>query len=267
MCKTLQLNVKYRVQTAVIAEQRHKHILREIERNASVSIADMEKQLNVTRETLRRDIASLDHRNLLRQVRGGAVAVDRAETSVEVRTNINLAGKAKIGRLAAELIPDNATVVIDSGTSTQAVAKHLVAKAGLTVFTNDILIAMQLLKTAHEVHLIGGLLGRDEHSTQGHDAVEMLQRYPVDFALIGVGGLHATHGFTDFSRDAAKLRDTMIEAAGVSIMLADQTKFGKIASIQLRNAVRANCLVSDSRPDEAITHYLDKCNITLIYGD
>ncbi len=248
----------------MIAEQRHALILQEIERNASVSIAELEKRLDVTRETLRRDIALLDKRNLVRQVRGGAVAVSQAEMSADARSTINPAGKAKIGRLAAELITDNATVVIDSGTTTVAAAKHLVAKSGLRVFTNDVPIAMLLLNAVREVHLIGGLLGKDEHSTQGYDAIDMLRSYSVDFALIGVGGLHPIYGFTDFTRDAAKLRDTMIDISATSIMVAGRTKFGKIASAQLRNSRNADYLVTDTHPDEDIMQYLDEWDISVI---
>lgn len=253
---------------ALIAEQRHALILQEIDRNASISIAEMEKRLNVTRETLRRDIASLDRRNLLRQVRGGAVsvavAVGRIETSVEERVKINPAGKEVIAHIAADLISDNSTVIIDSGTTTQTTANLLAQKSGLTVFTNDILIAVRLLKTAREMHLIGGLLGPDEHSTQGHDAIEMMSRYPADFALIGVGGLSAEHHFTDFSRDAVQLRDTMIAAANTAIILVDHTKFGKVGSVQLRKGGHAKYVVSDVQPPEAILRLLDNHNSTML---
>jgi len=249
---------------AYVAEQRHTHILEELEKRRVVTIRDLCESLDVTRETIRNDLAFLASRNLLRQVRGGAAQTQPNEPPLSDRSTINPRGKQAIARAAARLIPDGASLVLDSGSTTQAIANALTGHQDLTIYTNDIGIALHLRHSAREVHMLGGTLSTNEDSTGGHDAIDMISRYHVDFALIGIGGLSADRLFTDFSRDAAALRSRMIECATQSMLVVDHTKFGKIAGVALQKATQASHVVVDKKPENSVVKALRDHDMKLI---
>ena len=247
-----------------LPEKRHSVILEEIEHKKFVSIVELGRQLNVTRETIRNDISTLAKQNLLQQVRGGATCIERTEAALSERESINFVGKSKIAEIVATIIPDKASVIIDSGSTTQIAARALAKKSGLTIYTNDLTVALSLVASAREVHVLGGQLGRSEHSTRGLDTLEMLSNYRADYSLIGVGGISSDHGFTDFDRVAAKMRDEMISLATHSLFLAGHEKFNKTAPVKLMNAGRAQYLVTDKDPDTDISNYLDGVGLEVL---
>lgn len=242
------------------AERRHARILDEVARRGQASIRDLGGMLGVTRETIRKDLAGLAARNLVRQVRGGVTAVEAREAPFAERALINPEGKRAIGRHVAALIPDGATVIVDSGSTTRAVAIELGRHAGLTIITNDISIAL-LTRGRTETHLLGGRIASDEDSTGGFDAVEMLAGRHADCALIGVGGLDAERLFTDHAREGVALRSRMIAQAGTAILLADHTKFGRVAPYALRAAGAAARLVTDRAPPERLEAALSRLGL------
>ena len=236
---------------SLAAERRHARILDEVALRGEASIRDLGGILGVTRETIRKDLADLAARRLVRQVRGGVTAIERREAPFAERALINPEGKRAIGRHVAALIPDGATVIVDSGSTTRAAALELARRAGLTIITNDIAIAL-LTRCRAETHLLGGRVTADEDSTRGFDAVEMLAGRHADFALIGVGGLDADRLFTDHARDGVALRSRMIAQAGTAILLADHTKFGRVAPFALRDAGAAARRVTDCEPPDGL---------------
>lgn len=252
---------------ASLPEERHSIILDELERHKFVSIAELGQRLNVTRETIRNDISTLAQRNLLQQVRGGAARIEKIEATLSERENINFAGKVMIARRVFELVPDGASLIVDSGSTTQIVARELARKSGLTIFTNDLKVAQLLVDTAEEVHILGGRLGRSEHATRGLDTLEMLANYRADFALIGVGGISGDHGFTDFDRDGAKMRDEMISQSTTALFLAGHEKFGRTAPVKLKNADRADYFVTDQEPDVSIAERLGFLGLETLRSD
>lgn len=247
-----------------LPEKRHSIILSEIEVHKFVSIAQLGERLSVSRETIRSDIAQLAKQNLLQQVRGGATRVEKTEAAMSERENINLAGKQKIASIVAGIIPDGASLIIDSGSTTLTAARALAAKSGLIIYTNDVSVALAMVASAAEVHLLGGKLGHSEHSTHGADTLEMLSNYRADYALIGVGGLSGKHGFTDYNRDVAKMRDAMIEAAATPIFVGSHEKFGNTASVKLKNANQASYLATDSQPDKELSDYLETLHLDIL---
>jgi len=247
-----------------LPEERHSIILSAIEAREFISIVELGDRLNVSRETIRSDISHLAKQNLLQQVRGGATRIEKTEAAMSERQNINHAGKQKIGQIVAGIIPDGASVIIDSGSTTLAAARALTEKNDLTIYTNDLTVALTMVASAAEVQVLGGKLGRSEHSTRGHDTLEMLSNYRADFSLIGVGGLSAEHGFTDYDRDVAKMRDAMIAAAATPLFVAGHEKFGKSASVRLRLADQAAFLATDIQPTTELATYLKQLGLDVL---
>src|SRR5262249_22387604 len=128
----------------VLAEQRQSMILAMVNQRGSLSITEIQRKLKVSRETIRRDLMLLADRNALRKAYGGALSLERSEPEIAVREVTNAEGKRAIGRLAAGLVPDGASVILASGSTTQSVADALLARHGLTVFTNSIVNCAKL---------------------------------------------------------------------------------------------------------------------------
>lgn len=237
----------------MLAEQRQQYVLEQLAKTGALAISDLVRELGVSRETVRRDLNTLAARGLLLMTHGGALAADRSEPDWTLRENVNAVGKRAIGVRAAELVPDGASVIIDYGTTTRAVAQALLSKHRLRIYTNDWQIA-RLLGRHHDnrVTLLGGELQDNEDAVQGWDAINQISQYHADFAFIGVGGVTEDGGITDFNRAAAELRARMLLCANVSAVVADHTKFGRVTPVRIRHFEAARYLISDAAPHKSM---------------
>ena len=162
----------------------------------------------------------------------------------------NLEGKRAIGRLAASLVPDKVTVIIDSGTTAFCVAEALANHSGLTVVTAGLQAANFLAgRNGNEVILMGGQFQASEGATLGRDATRMLENYYADFSFVGAGVISPHPWLMDFSREAAELRAVMLVQARNGVVLADHTKFNRMATYRVRNFDQAAYLITDRKPD------------------
>lgn len=250
--------------TNMLAEERRARILEVLDARGSVSVTELHRQLNVSRETIRRDITQLSNENRLRKTHGGALSQTSWEPSLTERLSVNIDGKRRIAEAAAELIPDGSSVIIDSGSTTQCLADSLASHRDLTVYTNDLQVAAKLYgRNGHRVYMIGGELNENEGSTFGPDAITMLSTYFTDFAFLGVSAISQHAWMTDYSRNASELRGTMIEHAKTSVLLADKSKFNVTASVRVQNTEKASMMITDTDPGEKIQHTLNGLGIEL----
>ncbi|SAL71709.1 DeoR family transcriptional regulator [Caballeronia peredens] len=237
----------------MLAEQRHQYILSELDRHGALAVADLVRALSVSRETVRRDLNALAERGLVATTHGGALSMQRREPHVDVREADNAAAKQAIGVRAAAFVPDGASVVIDSGSTTQAVARALAERHGLTVYTNDWRIAMLLARrNGNRVSLLGGEIAEQEDATFGLDTIQQISQYHADFAFVGAGGITDDAHLTDYSRLAAEVRARMIAAAACAIVVADCSKFGRTTPVRIRGFESVRYLVCDAAPDRTI---------------
>ncbi len=248
----------------MLPSERHAIILREVSRQPAVSIRSLTERLGVSRETIRKDIEQLAQENRLNQVRGGATSILTREPSMVDRSQTNPEGKARIGARVANMIADGASVIIDNGSTTLAAAKVLAStRRDLIIYTNDLTIGSVFVSAAREVIVLGGRLDFSENATIGLDTLDHLGRYHADFALIGVGGLSARGGFTDFSLEAANLRHLMMERAQNPVLLVDKTKFGVVGQIAMKPWPRPLSMVTDAKVPADISNILDDQSIAL----
>ena len=230
----------------MLATERHALILDQVAIKKTVSIRNLSGELGVSRETVRNDIKILSEQHMLTQVRGGAVRVQTAEPPIELRSDTNPEGKVAIADYIVSQIPDGASVIIDSGSTTQACARALAKyRKDLLVYTNDLDVARILAPTSRELVILGGRLAVGELASQGLDTINALMRYRAEFALVGVGGLSAHAGFTDFTSEAATLRETMLDHARIPFLLVDHTKFGMVGQVCLSTIPPSITIVVD----------------------
>ncbi|MGR3617195.1 MAG: DeoR/GlpR family DNA-binding transcription regulator, partial [Paracoccaceae bacterium] len=168
------------------------------------------------------------------------------------RSETNPDGKARMGALIARMIPDGSSIIIDNGSTTRAAVQDLIeTRRNLIFYTNDLWIASAVSKSAGEVTLLGGKLDSSENATMGMDALNHLKQFHADYALVGVGGLSARAAFTDFSLEAANLRQSMMQQVQTPLILADQSKFNIVGQVVLTAIPAQTALITDtSVPDD-----------------
>jgi DeoR/GlpR family transcriptional regulator of sugar metabolism len=251
----------------MLAEQRHEVILAMVAERGAMSIKELQRRLKVSRETIRRDIALLADRNSLRKTHGGALSLESVEPSISKRQMTNIAGKRAIGRKAAELVPDGASVIISSGTTTQCVADALQSHRDLTVFTNDLVSCGKLAgRNGNRVYILGGEVTVNGGAF-GRDAAAMLAQFYADYAFIGAGAVSGTHWLMDFSREEGELHSVILESARTTAVVADHTKFNRVAPVRLKNIEKVKYLITDAMPDRAIVEALKPLSIELLIAD
>ncbi len=253
----------------MLAEERRGLIVQILGEKGSVSVAELYRRFHVSRETIRRDISRLAAENLLKKTHGGALSVETEEPAFADRMSVNTKGKNAIGRLAATLVPDGASVIIDSGTTTICLARALAQRRRLTVYTNDIQVAGRLAgRNENRVLLLGGEMQGADGATLGRDATEMLANYFADFVFIGVSALTSGAQLLDFSREAAELRSRMLAQGRTKVLLADHTKFNRLAPVRVAHLDQVSFLITDRHPKEALKEELDRLTAEImIAGD
>ena len=230
----------------MLAEQRRARILEIVSERGSVSVSDLHRRLKVSQETVRRDITRLDQDGRLRKTHGGALALDHAEPVFDERMSVNIDGKRAIGKLAAEMAPDDSTLLIDSGTTTLCMADYLTDRRRLTVVTNDIHIAQRLGgRNDNKVLLTGGEFLASEGALLGRDATAMMANYYPDFTFVGATAMAAHPWLMDYSREAAELRTQMLSQARTKVLLCDHTKFGKTAPVKVAGLEGVHIIITD----------------------
>ncbi|NQV47787.1 MAG: DeoR/GlpR transcriptional regulator [Rhodospirillaceae bacterium] len=249
----------------MLAEQRRTTILDILARNGSVSVTELHRRLKVSRETVRRDISRLANENRLQKTHGGALSMDAQEPAFAERMSVNIRGKRAIGRAAAELVADGASLIIDSGTTTLCLAEALAPRRRLTIHTNDVRVAGQLSgRNDNRVFMLGGQIQGAEGAILGRDATIMLANYYCDFAFVGASAISAERGLTDYSREAAELRRLMLAQARMTVLLADKTKFDRVAPVMVSDLVGLAKLITDVKPTGAMAQALKKASVEVL---
>jgi len=249
----------------VLAEERQNLILSMVNSRGSVSITEIQRKLKVSRETVRRDLLLLADRNRLRKTHGGALSLERNEPEIEVRQVTNVEGKRAMGRLAASLVPDGASVILASGTTMQSLADALLAREGLTVFTNSIVSCTKLAgHNKNRVYMLGGEVQPANGATLGRDATTMLTHYFADFVFVGAGAISPSGWLMDYTREEGELHSLMLQSARTPVVVADHTKFNRYAPVRVDNFDKVTHLVTDRQPDEATVTALASLPLDLL---
>lgn len=252
----------------MLAEERQRLILSMVNTRGSISITEIQRKLKVSRETIRRDLVALADSQRLRKAHGGALSLEQSEPEMTVRQVTNVDGKRAIGRIAASLVPDGASVILASGTTVQAVAEALMARRQLTVFTNSIFSCGRLMgHNGNRIYMLGGEVQASNGAALGRDATAMLANYYADFAFIGAGAISPAGWLMDYTREEGELHSRMLAAARTSAVVADHGKFGRFAPVRVGNFDKATHLITDIVPEPEITNALAALPLEILVAD
>lgn len=224
-----------------------------------VDVDGLAAHFAVTPQTIRKDLNELCDRRLLNRMHGGATYPSGVVNyGYEARRLLAAEGKRRIGLKAAALIPDNSSVIINIGTTTEQVAMALRRHAGLMVVTNNINAANILREVpSAEVVITGGLVRHADGGVVGEAAVDFIRQFRVDYAVIGASAIDADGTLLDFDFREVKVAQAIIETARETILVADAMKLERKAPVRIGHLAQMDVFVIDRMPPPEI---VDICN-------
>jgi len=213
----------------VFQEERLDKIMRILEKEQRLVTKELPELLNTTTVTIRKDLAILEQRGLLKRTHGGAIKTGKLfkGQALNEKEKINLEQKRRIVAKAAKMISEGDTIILDSGSTTSLLAKELIENKNITVITNAINIANDLVESDLEVILIGGTLIKETSTLVGPLADDTLRKISCDKLFIGVDGIDFKVGLTTPNILEAHTSHVMMSIAGEVVLLVDETKFGR----------------------------------------
>lgn len=253
-----------------LKEERQRLILEIVRDNQQATVSELNRRFDVSEVTIRRDLRELAERGELRRAHGGAIVATPAppEPPVIQRTTRAEHCKACIGRAAAALVPDGDSIFIGSGSTTVYVARHLIDRKNLTVVTNALNVATELA-TAEGITVVvtGGMMRASELSLTGHITEQSLREVRIDKVIMGMQAISLEAGMTNDYLPEVMTDRTIIEMASDLIIVADHTKFGKVASAYIAPVEQITTLVTDPEIDAETLDRLEEMGIHIIVAD
>ncbi|WMS42367.1 DeoR/GlpR family DNA-binding transcription regulator [Acuticoccus sp. MNP-M23] len=215
--------------------------------NGRVTVDELSAHFDVTPQTIRRDLNELAARRVLQRVHGGAVfATGVANLEYEKRRQLAATEKAAIGEAAASLIPEGASLFINIGSTTEAVADALQSRRALMVITNNINVANRLrLQPQIEVVIAGGVVRGSDGGIVGEAASDFIRQFKVDYAVIGTSAIDADGALLDYDFREVRVAQAIIENARHVILVADATKFDRTAPVRIAHLSQVHTFVTD----------------------
>lgn len=234
------------------AAERQGFLVRRARAEGRVDVTSVAEDLQVTPETIRRDLSVLERQGLLRRVHGGAIPADRLDVEPEMaqRDAVSTAEKDRIAKLALEQLDGQRTLLIDGGTTTARFAQLLPVDRELTVITNSLPVASLLASRANTtVQLLGGRVRGTTLAAVDSWALQALAGITVDLAFLGANGFSAERGFTTPDVAEGAVKAAMVAAARRTVVLADAGKHGADALVRFATAGQVDVLVTDTGLD------------------
>lgn len=237
----------------LLKEERQQMILDTLQDNHRVTVPELSRRFGTSEVTIRRDLSELASTGKLVRAHRGALRVVPAppEPPVVQRIALGHAIKERIARAALDLVADGDSIFIGSGSTMSVFARQLSSKKHLTVFTNALNIAAELVAGEGDITVVvtGGVLRAAELSLLGHIAELTLPEVRVNKVFMGVQALHPDSGWTtDHMPEVATTR-RILEMASDLVVLADHTKLGRTAAAFIAPAERVHTLITDSQAD------------------
>lgn len=252
----------------MLTAPRHEEILARLKAEGRISAMETAKALQVSDETIRRDLKELEGKGLLRRIHGGAVLprLDQ-EQPLSEREKLYPRAKARIAEIAERLLHDGASVFLDTGTTTLALARRLTAIRNLTVTTNSLDIAMLLgRQPGRRVQVTPGTFRPNDNALIGYEAVEYVRRFFYDFALMGIAACDLEQGWMDYAEDESLLRRTLLKQSHRQIILVDHSKFGRRAYARTFGLDELKHVVTDRDPPAAFGQAFAARGVTVSFG-
>lgn len=249
------------------APERHQQILARARAEGRVDVTALADQLDVTPETIRRDLTALERHGLVRRVHGGAIPVERLgfEPGIADREGVLAGEKERIAKAALDELPDGGAVILDAGTTTVRLAELLPSDRELTVVTHALPVATVLApRSGITLHLVGGTVRGRTLAAVGSWAVRALADIHADVAFVGTNGLSVEHGLTTPDLAEAAVKRALVASARRTVVLADHTKLGRVDFAHVVPLADVDTLVTDTGAEPELVDEIEAAGTRVV---
>ncbi|HVL74695.1 MAG TPA: DeoR/GlpR family DNA-binding transcription regulator [Noviherbaspirillum sp.] len=245
---------------------RQRQLLDMVRRKGTISVEELAQQLEVTPQTVRRDIKQMEEAKLLARYHGG-VGVPSSVENIDYgqRQALNIEAKRRIAAAVAAQVPAGCSLLINIGTTTEEVARALVHHEGLHVVTNNLNVAAILADNPHsEVIIAGGVVRARDRGIVGEATIDFIRQFKVDIGIIGISSIEPDGTLRDYDPREVKVAQTIIEQSREVWLVADHDKFGRPALVRLAHVSQIDMLFTDARPPEALARALKEARVKVV---
>ncbi len=245
---------------------RQTDILAEARAGGRVVVEALADRFAVTPQTIRKDLNELCERRLLQRVHGGAVLRSGVENlGYAARRLVAAEEKRRIGAAAAGLIPENCSLFITIGTTTEQVAQALGDHQGLLVITNNLNVA-NILRPSPQIEVIiaGGVLRRSDGGIVGEATVDFIGQFKMDYAVIGASAIDADGALLDYDYREVRVARAIIDNARRVLLVADSLKLQRTAPVRIGHMAQIDVFVTDALPSEKLTRLCATAGVDLV---
>jgi DeoR family glycerol-3-phosphate regulon repressor len=242
-------------------------LLDEVRARGSVSVEALADQFAVTLQTVRRDVKLLSDAGLLARFHGGVRVPSSTTENIEYlqRQMLNEQAKQRIARTVAAQVPAGCSLIINIGTTTEAIARELLHHKGLRVITNNLNVAAILSDNPDcEVIVAGGIVRSRDRGIIGEMTVDFIKQFKVDIGLIGISGIEADGSLRDFDYREVKVAGAIIEHSREVWVAADHSKFNRPAMVELARFDQVDMLFTDAPPPAPFPQLLGAAGVNCV---
>lgn len=234
-------------------------LLEEVRNRQSATVEQLADTLGVTLQTVRRDVQKLASAGLLVRFHGGVRVPNATVENLthNHRETLHADGKSRIAKAVAQAVPNGCSLILNIGTTTEAIAKALLHHRGLRVITNNLNVAAILSSNADcEVIVAGGVVRTRDRGIVGEAAIDFLRQFKVDIALIGISAIEEDGTLRDFDLREVKVAQTIIRQSREVWLAADHSKFNRQAMVEVAKLQQIHRLFTDAPPPPAFERLL-----------
>jgi DeoR/GlpR family transcriptional regulator of sugar metabolism len=249
----------------MLKEERQQTILNEVELHNRVLLTDIAETLDVSIDTIRRDVKELDAEHKLRKVHGGAISLGFTTNSTRNTNIYALDEKMKIAEKASKLLKDGSVIFIDGGTTCLELARTIPENFEITCFTLSLPVAMELTtKPNVTVIFIGGQISKDAQISIGANAIHNLSEIKVDYSFIGTGYVDSTYGLTEFDWDIVQLKKAVIKAAKKTVLLCISEKLNSQHRYKTCDINAISTMITELPPENQLLNSFKNHDIRIL---
>jgi DeoR family transcriptional regulator of aga operon len=251
----------------MLIDERRRHILSLVQNQGRVLVGELSRALGISQITIRKDLEHLQSRGLVQRTHGGALRLQSGalfDPSLQEKQKQHSQEKQRIADQAARMVQEGQCVMLDSGTTTTAVAHALKRFSQLTLITNAVNIAAELASTNFEVILIGGTLRKNSFSLVGPLAEDVLEEMHADILFLGVDGFDVETGITTPNFLESRVNRAMVKASRSVVVVCDSTKFNRRSLSRIIPTSAVHCVITDKNLPREAEEGLRNQNIEVI---
>lgn len=255
-------------QEKMLTKQRKKYLLEELNRAGRVIAKEMAAVLGLSEDTIRRDLRELARQGDLIRVHGGALPASPAVANFEARKSIASDSKISVARKSAQLIKPGQIVILDGGTTTAQLARHLPPDLKATIVTHSPSIAVEL--SSHpliEIELIGGRIFKHSVVSMGTAALEALKHIRADIYFMGVTGIHPEMGLTTGDLEEAYMKKALSQHAAETLIMASEEKVGMVSPYLIMPASDISTIILSSTTHEDKISAFKNLGVDVVFAD